>query len=159
MVKARHDSDTLDLLSWEPPTVAVGYNEKEVRAATLQAQICRAVTVALNDCGKPRDLIAAEMSEYLGEEVSVNMLNAYSSPARDKHNISAVRLIALAIVTADIRLFSIGPDRLGHAVVEDRYLSLIMAKQMQDKAQELKDKAEELNKAAALEEKKARGVR
>ncbi len=152
MVKSRYDTATLDLLSWEAPEVAIRFEAEEIRAATLQAQICKAVSVALADCGKSRDQVAQEMSAYLGVEVTENMLNAYTSPARENHNISAVRLIALAVVTGDHRLLSIGPDRAGLAVVEERYLSVIRAKQMRDKAAELAD-------LAATEERRARGAR
>ena len=43
-----------------------------------------------------REDIARRMADYLGEDVSSNMLNAYASESRDAHNISVIRAVAIA---------------------------------------------------------------
>jgi hypothetical protein len=53
----------------------------------------------LNSDTRQRELIAAEMSILLDEEVSRAMLDAYSSPARDQHKVPMSRFLALVAVT------------------------------------------------------------
>lgn len=152
MAKSRFDNATLDLLNWEPPEAAVRFEDSDVRGATLSTRICRAMTLAIKDCGKNREQIAAEMSDYLGETVSVQMLNAYTSEARETHTINVCRFAAMVHATKDWRMLSIIPELFGFAVVDDRYISLIRATQM-------REKAAELDRLAAAEERRARGPR
>ncbi|MDE1917637.1 MAG: hypothetical protein KGJ57_18340 [Sphingomonadales bacterium] len=67
--------------------------------AGLERQICAEVGVILNSDSRPRELIAAEVSVLLGEEVSRAMLDAYSSPAREGHKVPMSRFLALVAVT------------------------------------------------------------
>lgn len=67
--------------------------------AGLDRQICEAVSTILHDDDRRRELIAAEMSVVLGDDVSVHALNAMSSPARLEHKVHADRLFALIAVT------------------------------------------------------------
>lgn len=81
------------LLDWQQPAA---FPAEAVRASTLAGRISRAVSVSLSECKTPRREIARRMGAYLGEPVSTAMLDAYASQARDQHNISAVRLLALS---------------------------------------------------------------
>lgn len=151
MARDRRDLLTPDLLSWQPPEPAVRFSDDQVRGATLNARICRAMAVALEECAATRDEIAERMGEYLGAKVSKAMLDAYVSPSRDTHTISIVRFAALVQATGDFRLLSLLPDLFGFAVVDERYVALIRATQM-------REKAEELEGMARAEERRARGI-
>ncbi|TWB58717.1 hypothetical protein [Nitrospirillum viridazoti] len=127
-MRAPGDSQTLDLLSWEPPAVVPTFSPEQVRAESLRGQVSRAVAQCLKDAalaGLERKAIAQRMSEYLGESVSPDMLNNYASQAREDQSISALRLSALAHATGDVRPFQILVAPFGHAVIPSRYLPAI----------------------------------
>lgn len=150
MVRDRRDKGTLDLLDWQPPEPAVRFEAALVRGATLGARICRAMAVALDECEASREDVAERMSEYLGVKVSKAMIDAYVSEARDTHTINIVRFAALVHATKDWRLLSLLPELFGFAVIDERYVSLIRAVQ-------IREKAAELEKLADVEERRARG--
>ncbi|MEO5336909.1 MAG: DNA transposition protein [Magnetospirillum sp. WYHS-4] len=133
----KRDSITKDLFAWEPPAVVRKFEEAEVRAASLRGRIAKAVAAALKETGKDRDQVAAEMSAYLAEEVTKNMLDAYASEAREDHTIPYLRLIALVQVTGDVRPLQIGAEPVGHSLVEDRYLAAIEDAMFDDKMEEM----------------------
>lgn len=112
---------TFDLLAWleaQQPAVEIQrYDERRVRAVTMRGRIARAVSETLRDCGVARAEIAERMSQWLGEEVSINMLNAYASEAREDHTIPFLRLLALVDATGDERLLQIGAEAVGQLVV------------------------------------------
>jgi len=74
MVRDPKDRWTQDLLAWEPP--AVRFEEPLVRAHTLNAKFARAISLALKECPLSREEVAERMSDWLGEVVSRNMLDA-----------------------------------------------------------------------------------
>jgi len=128
MVKLRGDKSTLDLLNWRPETLEIArFEDEQVRAAALSGKIAKAIRTILFDA-KHRDempldrgVIAEEMSQWLEQDVTENMLSAYCSEAREKHNISLVRAVALMAVTKDSRLLSMIADELGLAVIPKKY--------------------------------------
>lgn len=63
--------------------------------AGLDRKVAAAVGMALKDDLRSREVIAAEMSSMLGEEVTRWMLDGYSSEARETVNISFHRFLAL----------------------------------------------------------------
>ena len=67
--------------------------------AGLERRICATVGTILASANRPREIIAAEMSVLLDEEVSRAMLDAYSSPARIDHRVPMNRFFALLVVT------------------------------------------------------------
>jgi hypothetical protein len=67
--------------------------------AGLERRICSAVGTVLASDKRPREVIAAEMSVLLDEDVSRAMLDAYSSPARADHKVPMSRFLALLVVT------------------------------------------------------------
>jgi len=67
--------------------------------AGLERQINALVGTVLASDPRPREVIAAEMSVLLDDQVSKAMLDAYSSPARPDHKVPASRLLALLVVT------------------------------------------------------------
>lgn len=66
--------------------------------AGLEAQIAAACGDILHDDARSRELIAAEMSMLLSDEVSKSMLDAYASAAREGHKVPASRFLALIAV-------------------------------------------------------------
>lgn len=125
MVKLRGDTQTMDLLSWEPAPIVEAFEPVRVRCASLRAKIAQAVSESMKYAGKSRAILAVEMSDWLGEDVTENMLNAYASEAREDHSIPYLRLLALVHVTGDVRLLQIGAELMGHSVIEDKYLSWV----------------------------------
>ena len=133
----RRDPHTADLLSWQPTTPVDRFDPQDVRGATLDAQLCKAMKVALTEAEGSREEIAAEMSRYLGQRVSPHMLNAYVSPARDDHIINVVRFIALIHATKDRRLLELIAELFGCVVVDAKYLDVIQEAELAEKREEL----------------------
>ena len=94
MAKAKVHPDQLGFV-FEAPKAPVG----EAALAGFEQRVNRMVGSMLNSDERPREVIAAEMSVLLGEEVSRAMLDAYASPARTEHKVPFSRLIALVLVT------------------------------------------------------------
>lgn len=67
--------------------------------AGLEKQISRTVGTILASDPRSREVIAAEMSVLLDEEVTRWMLDAYASPARAEHKVPMSRFLALVAVT------------------------------------------------------------
>jgi hypothetical protein len=140
-----------DLLDWQPPEVTAAYAPERVRGATLQGRFARAISETLTDAdkrGAGREEIAQRMSAYLGERVSVNMLNAYASVARTDHSIGLPRTLALLHATGDRRLLEMLAAECGWAVIERKHLVLIELAAVQEAEQQLARRARGLRKAA-----------
>lgn len=72
----------------------------EAALAGLEARIARTVGQIIASDGRPREVIAGEMTALLGDDtVSRAMLDAYSSPARDEHKVPFSRFLALVAVS------------------------------------------------------------
>ena len=67
--------------------------------AGLERRISATVATILNTDSRQREVIAAEMSVLLDEDVSRMMLDAYASPARAEHKVPMSRFFALVAVT------------------------------------------------------------
>jgi len=117
--------NTQDLLAWQPPQPVTAFLPEAIRAASLGAQLSKAISRALKECGKPRDKVAADMSEYLGAPLTQDMLNKYASEAAEDQIINVVRFIALIHVTRDRRLLQMVAGHFGWAVVEERHVEAI----------------------------------
>lgn len=121
----RRDPKQDDLFSWQPPKVVAAYAPEKVRAASLAASLSKAVSASLKECGKGRDQIAREMSAYLGEAVSADVLDKYASEAAESHIINVVRFIGLIATTRDRRLLELIAATFDWAVIERKYLPAI----------------------------------
>jgi hypothetical protein len=140
-MRTRGDTQTMDLLAWEPPLVVRSLPAELVRAESLRGRVARAVSAVLGECPLSRDEIAERMSAFLDEPMSKAMLDAYASQGREEHTISAIRLVALAYATGDVGALQVLIDPLDHAVVPNRYLSAIDAEIKNEKASELEQPA------------------
>lgn len=93
MPKAKAHPDQFGF-AFDPPKPA----EDAAALAGLERQISRAVGTILNSDARPREVIAAQVSVLLDEEVSRQMLDAYASPAREGHKVIMSRFLALIAV-------------------------------------------------------------
>ena len=144
-------ADQPDLLDWTPPEPIRRFEETEIRAATISGKVCRGISLALKDSGLSREAVAERMTAFLGEDVSVNMLNAYTSPARPDHTINLVRFVALIHATQDRRLFEMLAESFGWTVIERRFLKLIELAALQERQDELRRRAEVTRRLAKSE--------
>ncbi len=130
MAKLRGDHSTLDMFGDAEP-VAIAHTFKEddpkVKSWSMRGRIARGVAVTLEDCPKSREVIAEEMSEFLGAEVSLPMLNKYASVSAEDKTISLDRVIALIAVTGDARFLGAELERIGKAVIDGRFLAAVEA--------------------------------
>lgn len=121
----RTPQQTLDLFTWEPKPVTQSFAREITRAVDLRALVAKSVAAGLKESDKSRDQIAADITAYLGEEVTCNMLDAYASAARENHVISLIRFIGLLHATRDIRLLQALADLFDWAVIPARYVPAI----------------------------------
>lgn len=122
----KRDPLTLDLFrDWQPPQVAVTLPGDAPRGGTLGGRIARALSQAMANSSLSREEIASAMTEYLGELVTKNMLDAYASQAREEHRISLERFIALVEVTGATGLLGFVAEAFGMVVVPAKYADLI----------------------------------
>jgi hypothetical protein len=137
----RHDRRTLDLFDWQPPVVAVRFeDEAAVRAASVAGRLSRAVSVTLKEAANDREAVATAMSEYTGEDISKHMLDAYASQARETHNITLVRAFGLLHATGDARIFGTELRRFDLAVIPARYLAAVEEAQWADQEERARQK-------------------
>lgn len=137
MTRRSRDPYTADLLSWRPPEPVVKFDATQVRAASLDQRLCKAMALALKECRMDRGIVAERMSEFLGEKVSLSMLNAYLSAGRPTHVISVVRFAALVHVTQDRRLLELLAELFGWSVVDERYADAIREVELVEKKDEI----------------------
>ena len=141
MMARVRDDRTMNLLDWEAPVVVQRFAPERVRAVSLAARIAHGVSETLKDCERSREEIAVDMGAFLGVDFSVNMLNAYASEAREDHQISLLRLLALIHVTRDARLLQMIAEEIGYFVAEDRYLPWVEVGMDADKREQARELA------------------
>lgn len=142
--KKYHCSQTPDLFSDLPEPMPV-FAKEDVRAGTVEGKIALAVSKILKDDGRSRDDIALAMSQWLADDkMSKNMLDAYSSFAREDYKITVARFWALIEVTKDIRLLQEIANSVGYIILEERYAKRIQKAEREEKIEALKAKIAEL---------------
>lgn len=125
MAPHRKSPKDAPLLEWEPDDGLPRRVPRNRDAATVTGAIARSISEAMAESGMSRQKIAAAMSAWLGEQVSVNMLNAYASPARKEHKIPADRLIALLRATGQVQPLELIAAELGLVVVSNEDMEWI----------------------------------
>lgn len=93
------DLATADLFG-EPAPVPPG-------SLACSVEIAHTMSEALKDCTHGRKEVAARMSRFLGRTVTEAMLNAYTSEAREGHNVSLERAIAFDQATERYALLAL----------------------------------------------------
>ncbi len=129
--------DQMDLLDWQPESPVVAFEPERIRAASIAKTFSKAISEALKSHGGSRADVARKMSDYLDEQISENILNAYASEARDEHIINVVRLVALIHVTRDRRLVELIASMFGWAVIDRRHLPAIEMAELLEKSREI----------------------
>lgn len=110
MVKRRPSlTDAQMAFSFAPPPMA----RHEGDLAGLGRTIASGVSRALREDPRSRFEIAGAVSALLGEEVSKFMLDAYASEAREEHNVSAERWLAILAATARFDILDATLIRIG----------------------------------------------
>ena len=130
MARARGDTRTLDLLDWQPPKVAVGFED----------EIAKALARAIRESGKTRQAIAKDMSLQLGRPVSVSTIDAYTSEAKEGHRIPLDRFIALIHATGSVDLLGWLAEQYGYVVVKAEYRDLIELHLIRERRREIEDR-------------------
>lgn len=123
MARARGDNQTGDLLSWQPPKVAAGFEPGTIRGSRLASRISQVVALALK--GHDRADVATRMSAELGYPISKAMIDNYASEGQEAHKISLERFIALIEATDCIDALDFIAERFGHVVVPEKYGAII----------------------------------
>lgn len=112
--KPRHNGQFAFDFDLAPPCRARG------SLAGLESLISGAVSTILHGDERPREVIAAEMSVLLGEEVSRSMLDAYASPARVGHKVPMSRFEALVLTCDRHDQFDLCVRPIGAAVLKGK---------------------------------------
>lgn len=135
------DTRTADLLSWEPPQVAVGYAADVAGRGGLENQIARLLARALRDAkdekGLNRATIAGLMTLELHRNVTEAQLDKWASEASDAHRIPLDAFVALIKVTEAKDLLGFIPGILDFAVVPRKYAEIIELHLLEEKEREI----------------------
>lgn len=112
MVKARAHPNQM-AFDYDSPKPASGV----AALAGLERRVCAMAGTLMATDGRPREIIAAEMSVLLDEEITRAMLDSYSSPARTDHRVPLSRFFALLLVTSRQDLLDPLAREIGAAVL------------------------------------------
>lgn len=134
----RRDPHTLDLFrDYTPPEVVPAFEPEISKGGTLDVKISRVLSEAMARSGRTRAEIAAEMSDYLSQRVTENMLDCYASPARRDQKITLERFVALVDVTDCYELLNFICDFAGFVAVPARYAEVIRLWQTEERLADL----------------------
>jgi len=136
--------EQFDLLVWAPPETVVSFDPQLIRGNSYSSRLSRAISVSLESCGYSRQEISERMSQHLGRRISLNILNAYASVARDTHEISVSRFNSLVMATGDRRLMEFVAADHGWSVIDRRYLPMIELAAVQEHRRDLARKEREI---------------
>jgi len=89
------------------PDLFAGPTAPEPGSLACSVEIARTMSEAVSSAPHSRSQIADRMSRYLGASVSVAMLNAYTSEARETHNVNLERAIAFDHATERFALLAL----------------------------------------------------
>ena len=81
--------------------------------AGFDHELRQALSQSLKEQPLSRYEVAAKMSEMLGDDISKNMLDAYTAESRETHQISVVRLVAMVLATRDYDLLALVAEKVG----------------------------------------------
>lgn len=117
--RERHDPRQLAMSFEAAPRVTPAQGQ----LAGLDRYVAGLVSTIIHDDPRSQQEIAGAMSAVLGEQVSSQMLYAYAAEAKDSHNISAGRLLALILATKRSDVLDALATRIGCRVLEgDEFL-------------------------------------
>lgn len=131
--------------TFDPPTPA----RASADLAGFERLIAAKVARALKDDERSREVVAAEMTDLLGEEVTRWMLDAYASEARDNHNISAARFLALIAVTDRFDILDSAVRRIGAALLVGEEIMTAHLGHLQARLREIKTEIRKIETATS----------
>ncbi|QQM32652.1 hypothetical protein JET14_12090 [Martelella lutilitoris] len=120
--------------------MAVGYSADVIGRGRLDGKIARLVGQAFRDAredGMSREDIAAEMSRFLGRDISATTLYKWTSESSEGHRIPLDAFIALVHATGAKDLLGFVPGEFGLAVIESQYADLIEERLLEDHIEEM----------------------
>lgn len=132
------------------------------RALDFNRRLAIAMAEAIRLSPKSREAIAEEMTAILGYEdgsVTVSMLNAYTSAARETHTISLVRFIAFVRATGCTWLWDEVLHDEGLIILQGAEALHAQASLLEKQGRELLERAEVARQAAPSEVRVPRGRR
>lgn len=151
MAKSRHDRHTGDLFD-VANLFPVEAPRSLPRALDLKAQIARAMGEAIRESGHRAPIVAALMTEILGEdEVTPAQLYAYTAESRTSHNISLVRFIAFVRATGATWLWDMLLAPEGLTVLQGEEAFHAQASLAEKRGRQLLDEAKRLREAAPIQ--------
>lgn len=117
----RHREDPRQLaMSFDAPPRVL---PSEGLLAGLDRYVAGLVSTIIHDDSRSQQEIAASMSAVLGDDVSSQMLYAYAAEAKETHNISVGRFLALIVATKRSDVLDALVTRIGCRVLEgDEFL-------------------------------------
>lgn len=101
--------DLFDAIPTPAPAIPGSFN--------FQREIAHVMSGALKTCPHDRYEIVARMSRLTGEEVTLNMLNAYTAESRESHTPNLVRSIAFDVATEQKALAEFYVSKLGGRIL------------------------------------------
>lgn len=138
MRRPRASHNQLDLLmDYQPKSPIKAYAPERTRAATIGGSISRVLSESLKHCELSREQVAKKMSEFLRQNVSLAMLDNYTSEAKDEYIINLVRFIAFLEVTQDRAVLQHIAEMFGWAVVEKRHAEAIEYAELIERKEDL----------------------
>lgn len=145
MPKAKAHPDQIGFV-FDTPSVASGPGG----LAGLEARISGTVGTILASAGRPREVVAAEMSVLLDDDVSRSMLDAYASPARDGHKVPMSRFLGLVAITARLDLFDPLVREIGGALLIGEEVHTARIGQIETQIARLNEERRRLKASAQL---------
>jgi hypothetical protein len=152
VVKVKGDTLTGDLFAAGKTWFPVRQPMALPQSMDMKRNIATAMGAAIESCGKTRAVIAAEMTEILGDdEVTTAQLFAYTAESKTSHTINIVRWIAFVRATGADWLWDHILRNEGMIVLKGEEAMHAEASLLQRQAKNLQDRARALQQAAPLE--------
>lgn len=147
MVRRKQDTNTGDLLNWQPPVVALSLKDELGEHGQLDNRIARMVGLALRDAREVKNLqrteVATRMGAYLDRRADP-MLDKWASEASDNHRIPLDAFVALIDVTGAQDLMAFIPEMFGFSVVPEKYTDIIELHLIDEHQREIDDRKSRL---------------
>lgn len=116
--------------------------------AGLDRQVALAIARIIKDDERDRYDLAASMSRILDADVSKSMLDKYSSPASDEHNISFARALVMIAATGRYDVLEAFLRKIGCALVVGEEVLTVELGHVAAQIERLQERHRQLKKAA-----------
>jgi len=120
--------------------------EGQLRSGDLSLRIKTAMGRALKQCPKSAHVIAAEISEMTGRELTADALYAYTAASKPEHEIGITRFFAFIRVTNANWLVDVLVEDLGLTVLEGREAHLAQRGLLEQQRRQLDEEIKRLDR-------------